>query len=65
MSHADFRSLQVPDGLAGERVDSAMASMFGLSRTRAAELIGRDLVLARRRRREQERPRAARARGST
>ena len=28
-----------PDGLAGERVDAAIARMFGLSRTRAAELI--------------------------
>ena len=32
------------DGLAGERVDAAMAQMFGLSRTRAADLISRDLV---------------------
>ncbi len=44
MSQADYRSLPVPDGLAGERVDSAMAQMFGLSRTRAAELISRGLV---------------------
>jgi 23S rRNA pseudouridine1911/1915/1917 synthase len=36
---ADRRVLSVPDGLAGERVDAAMARMFGLSRTRAAELI--------------------------
>jgi len=28
----------VPDGLAGERVDAALARMLGLSRTRAAEL---------------------------
>jgi len=41
---ADYRSLHVPDGLAGERVDSAIAQMFGLSRSRAADLIGRDLV---------------------
>jgi 23S rRNA pseudouridine1911/1915/1917 synthase len=34
----------VPDGLAGERVDAAMAKMFGLSRTRAAELIGQGHV---------------------
>jgi 23S rRNA pseudouridine1911/1915/1917 synthase len=33
------RVVFVPDGLAGERVDAAMARMFGLSRTRAAELI--------------------------
>ena len=38
-AHADHRVLPVPDGLAGERVDAAMARMFGLSRTRAAELI--------------------------
>ena len=45
MSQGDYRSLQVPDGLAGERVDAAMARMFGLSRSRAAELISRNLVL--------------------
>lgn len=33
------RVVLVPDGLAGERVDAAMARMFGLSRTRAADLI--------------------------
>ena len=27
------------DGMAGERLDSALSRMFGLSRTRAAELI--------------------------
>ena len=41
---ADHRSLPVPDGLAGERVDAALAQMFGLSRTRAADLIARGLV---------------------
>jgi 23S rRNA pseudouridine1911/1915/1917 synthase len=41
---ADHRVLPVPDGLAGERVDAAMAKMFGLSRTRAAELIGQGHV---------------------
>ena len=40
----DHRSLQVPDGLAGERVDAAMAQMFGLSRTRAADLITSGMV---------------------
>jgi 23S rRNA pseudouridine1911/1915/1917 synthase len=44
VSNDDFRSLHVPDGLAGERVDSAIAQMIGLSRTRSAELIGRGLV---------------------
>ena len=33
------RTVTVPDGLAGERVDAAIARMFGLSRTRAADLI--------------------------
>jgi 23S rRNA pseudouridine1911/1915/1917 synthase len=44
MTQADHRSLVVPESLDGERVDAAMARMFGLSRTRAAELISRDLV---------------------
>lgn len=35
----------VPEGLAGERVDAALARMFGLSRTRGAELIAEGLVL--------------------
>jgi len=38
------RTVTVPDGLAGERVDAAIARMFGLSRTRAAELIVSGLV---------------------
>ena len=41
---SEQRSLSVPDGLAGERVDAAMARMFGLSRTRAADLIAGGLV---------------------
>ncbi|HLN76645.1 MAG TPA: RluA family pseudouridine synthase [Nocardioidaceae bacterium] len=36
---AEFRSLTVPDSLAGERLDAAMARLFGFSRSRAAELI--------------------------
>ncbi len=32
------RTLPVPDGLAGERVDAALARMLGFSRTQAAEL---------------------------
>lgn len=36
---SDQRTVLVPEGLAGERVDTAMARMFGVSRTRAAELI--------------------------
>ena len=35
---AEPRLAQVPDGLAGERVDAALARMFGLSRSKAAEL---------------------------
>jgi 23S rRNA pseudouridine1911/1915/1917 synthase len=33
------RSLPVPEGLAGERLDAALARLFGLSRTKAADLI--------------------------
>jgi 23S rRNA pseudouridine1911/1915/1917 synthase len=36
---ADSRTLVVPDGLAGERLDAALSRLFGMSRTRAAELI--------------------------
>jgi 23S rRNA pseudouridine1911/1915/1917 synthase len=41
---ADVRSLPVPDGLEGERLGAALARLFGLSRTRAAELVGAELV---------------------
>src|SRR5690606_32169469 len=34
----ETRTLPVPDGLEGERVDAALARMFGFSRTKAAEL---------------------------
>lgn len=33
-----LRVLPIPDGLAGERIDAAMARMLGLSRTKAGEL---------------------------
>ncbi len=33
------RELPVPEGLAGERLDAALARLFGFSRTRAAELV--------------------------
>jgi len=36
----DARALPVPDGLDGERVDAALARLLGVSRTRAAELVG-------------------------
>jgi 23S rRNA pseudouridine1911/1915/1917 synthase len=39
------RLVLVPDGLDGERLDAALARMFGLSRARAAELIGAGQVL--------------------
>ncbi|MFC0860871.1 RluA family pseudouridine synthase [Sphaerimonospora cavernae] len=41
----DRRSLPVPDGLEGERLDAALARLFGFSRTRAAELIASGEVL--------------------
>ena len=34
----DARTLLVPDGLDGERIDAALARLFGLSRTKAADL---------------------------
>ncbi|WP_426244216.1 RluA family pseudouridine synthase [Nocardioides sp. LHG3406-4] len=42
--YADHRTVIVPEGLAGERVDAAMARMFGFSRTRAADLIAQGHV---------------------
>jgi 23S rRNA pseudouridine1911/1915/1917 synthase len=42
---ADHRGLPVPDGLEGERLDAALARLFGLSRTRAAEVIAAGDVL--------------------
>ena len=38
-SQADHRVLTIPEAMAGERVDAVMARLFGLSRTRAADLI--------------------------
>ena len=35
---SEVRSLSIPDGLEGERVHSALARLFGLSRTKAADL---------------------------
>ncbi|MGI5270815.1 RluA family pseudouridine synthase [Nonomuraea sp. CA-218870] len=42
---AEQRSLPVPDGLEGERLDAALSRLFGFSRTRAAELIAAGEVL--------------------
>ena len=39
------RQVPVPEGLDGERLDAALARMFGLARSRAAELIGDGKVL--------------------
>ena len=39
------RRVPVPDGLDGERLDAALARLFGLSRARAAELISDGSVL--------------------
>jgi 23S rRNA pseudouridine1911/1915/1917 synthase len=44
-SVGDQRRVPVPDGLEGERLDAALARMFGLSRARAADLIADGLVL--------------------
>ncbi|CAN5799357.1 RluA family pseudouridine synthase [soil metagenome] len=41
----DHRSLPVPDGLDGDRLDSALARLLGLSRTRAADLVATGAVL--------------------
>ncbi|HEU4910351.1 MAG TPA: S4 domain-containing protein, partial [Actinomycetes bacterium] len=41
----DRRTLAVPDGLAGERLDAALSRLFGFSRTKAAELVSAGDVL--------------------
>jgi 23S rRNA pseudouridine1911/1915/1917 synthase len=45
MTPSDQRRVPVPEGLDGERLDAALARLFGLSRARAAELIGDGSVL--------------------
>jgi 23S rRNA pseudouridine1911/1915/1917 synthase len=45
MTGSDQRRVPVPEGLDGERLDAALARMFGLSRARAAELIAAGDVL--------------------
>lgn len=37
--HVERRTVLVPEGLAGERIDSALARLFGFSRSRAADLV--------------------------
>jgi 23S rRNA pseudouridine1911/1915/1917 synthase len=41
---SEDRALRVPEGLAGERVDVGVARMFGISRSKAADLLGQGLV---------------------
>ena len=41
----DLHTLPVPEGLSGERLDAALARMFGLSRTKAAGLVESGAVL--------------------
>ncbi|MDO3698838.1 RNA pseudouridine synthase, partial [Curtobacterium flaccumfaciens] len=36
---SESRSLPVPDGLAGERVDAAIAKLLGFSRSFAADVV--------------------------
>jgi 23S rRNA pseudouridine1911/1915/1917 synthase len=45
MTVAGARRVPVPDGLDGERLDAALARMFGLSRTQAQDLIGNGAVI--------------------
>ncbi len=45
MSTSSQRRVPVPEGLDGERLDAALARMFGLSRASAAELISSGQVL--------------------
>jgi 23S rRNA pseudouridine1911/1915/1917 synthase len=45
MTATGARRVPVPDGLDGERLDSALARMFGLSRTQAQDLVGNGAVL--------------------
>ncbi len=41
---SELRTLPVPDGLEGERLDAGLARLFGFSRTKAAELAAGGLV---------------------
>ncbi len=40
----DVRVMPIPDGLQGERIDAALSRLFGLSRTRGADLASEGLV---------------------
>ena len=41
---SEWTSAPIPEGLEGERIDSALARLFGFSRSRAADLIGQGAV---------------------
>lgn len=45
VTQSETRTLPVPEGLEGERLDAALARMFGFSRNRAADLVGAGHVL--------------------
>jgi 23S rRNA pseudouridine1911/1915/1917 synthase len=45
MTATGARRVSVPDGLDGERLDAALARMFGLSRNQAQDLVGNGAVL--------------------
>ncbi|HSR83632.1 MAG TPA: RluA family pseudouridine synthase [Streptosporangiaceae bacterium] len=45
MTASGARRVPVPDGLDGERLDAALARMFGFSRNQAQELVGNGAVL--------------------
>jgi 23S rRNA pseudouridine1911/1915/1917 synthase len=47
MTSPGHRRVPIPEGLDGERLDAALARMFGLSRAKAAELIAAGSVLLR------------------
>ena len=45
MAAQDQRRVPVPEGLDGERLDAALSRMFGLSRSKAADLVADGMVL--------------------
>jgi len=42
---SETKSALIPEGLDGERIDAALARLLGLSRSKAADLVGEGLVL--------------------
>jgi len=45
MTVSEHRSLEVPEGLDGERMDAGLARLLGLSRSRVVELLALDAVM--------------------